>query len=255
MLSIVTIVLDGMPFMEWQWEVIQKLSIPWKWIIVEGVGGNTADTSWCRAIPGRLSRDGTTEFLDGIKDQRVEILRADLWENKTLMMNAATELADDGVLMQLDSDEIHTVESLEKVHSLFASQADLGAIKFPCQYFVGPDLVLEGEDCYGNKHFEWLRAWRFRKGMTWEKHEPPTLSGIEGRTMEQDEARLHGLTFRHFAYATEQQVRFKAEYYPYDGLLNQWKSLQEHKHFPDKLQKFFPFVDDRVMVKRYGEKS
>ena len=198
-----------------------------------------------------MSRDGTSEFIDGIKDQRVEVIRADLWENKTLMCNEALSRFPDGVLMQLDADEIHSVESLEKVHSLFVSNSDLGQIKFPCRYFVGPDLVLEGENCYGNKSFEWQRAWRFRAGDTFLSHEPPKLSRQEGRTMERDEARMHGLTFDHFAYVLEKQVAFKAEYYPYDGLMNQWKALQAHQHFPDKLQKFFPFVDDRVMVNRF----
>jgi len=68
--------------------------------------------------------------------------------------------------------------------------------------------------------------------------------------MTRDQSKRHGLTFDHFAYATLKQVTYKEKFYGYEGLVEQWKALQNFREFPVQLNQFFPFVDSKVMVKR-----
>jgi hypothetical protein len=88
-LQIFTIVLDGMPWIKMHLDRLQATPLEWRWIIVEGVARPTRDTAWVRGISPRLSKDGTTEYLDSIKDPRVKVIRNARWENKTSMCNAA----------------------------------------------------------------------------------------------------------------------------------------------------------------------
>jgi hypothetical protein len=150
--------------------------------------------------------------------------------------------------MQIDADEIHTPKNIDKIVQLFTDDPQLGAIRMPCRFFVGKNLLCQGEDCWSNRSFEWMRAWRFIPEMTFKTHEPPDLQPLQGRIMEKKESAKHGLSFDHFAYMNRSQVEYKEKFYGYDGLLNQWEALQRHTVFPESLQRFFPFVDDLVIV-------
>src|SRR5439155_16222654 len=139
-------------------------------------------TSWCAEQEPRLSIDGTSEYLASIDDPRVRRLERTNWESKDEMMNAvALEFNRTHpygfVLMEIDSDEIWRSEQLDKTVELFENNPELGSMMFSCDYYVGPNLILKGEHCYGDNDYEWLRAWRFRPGMTFASHEPPVLIG------------------------------------------------------------------------------
>src|SRR5437868_11428633 len=145
-LVVFTIVLDGEPFIEHHLPSVQELTIPWDWIVVEGAAGNTADTALCQPQEPRLSQDGTHEYLSLLHGTIHHIWSEDLWPNKTYMCNAALAcISEPCVLMQIDADEIWTAEQLEKIVGLFEENDRLESIKFACRYFVGPDLMLEGE--------------------------------------------------------------------------------------------------------------
>jgi Glycosyl transferase family 2. len=249
-LVIFTIVLDGMPYIAWQYSIFQKLKCDWRWIVIEGAAMNNGSTKWCQKQEGRYSIDGTTDFLLKICDYRqINVLANTRWESKDAMANTAvSEITEPCVLMQVDADEIHTPENIEKIVQLFEKDDSLGAIRMPCRFFVGPRLICHGENCWSNRSFEWTRAWRFEPGMRFLIHEPPNLHPLKGRIMEKDEAKTHGLSFDHYAYALKKQVKYKEAFYGYTGLVNQWRSLQKHDHFPEQLNRFFPFVDDKVMV-------
>src|SRR5882724_7299244 len=89
-LVVFTIVLDGEPFIERHLPVFQELTIPWRWIVVEGAAGNTADTSWCQPQEPRLSVDGTHEYLEiAVLNANVLLICCSTWKNKTEMCNAA----------------------------------------------------------------------------------------------------------------------------------------------------------------------
>lgn len=212
---------------------------------------NTADTGWCRPQEPRLSTDGSHEYLRSLakSDKRVTHIAKKKWANKTEMVNAAVEqIREPCILLEVDSDELHSVANIEKIIQLFGNDSTLGAIKMRCRYFLGPDIVAVGKDCWSNREFEWLRCWRFKPGMRWARHEPPVLEGVTGRTMNQAESDWHRLSFDHLAYCTPQQIAFKEKFYGYEGLTNQWQALQNNTVWPVRLARFFPFVDSVVQA-------
>jgi hypothetical protein len=251
-LTIFTVVLDGMPFCQWHLPIFNRLKIPWNWIICHGTAQNNQSTSWCNPQKPRLSNDGTTEYLKSIRGDGITVIQKKNWHSKDEMVNAAlVKLNEPCVLMEIDVDEIHTSENIQSIVELFSSDESLGMIRMPCRFFVGKDLVCEGENCWSNhKDYEWDRAWRFQPEIRFVTHEPPKLNRLLGRTMNQEESKKHGLTFDHFAYALPKQVEYKEAFYGYRGLVNQWRALQEYRQFPARLCRFFPFVDERTIVRR-----
>ena len=248
-----TIVLDGEPFIERHLPVFQRLTIPWQWIVVEGAAGNTGDTAWCQPQEPRLSQDGTKEYLDSLVfSKSATILSSTYWRNKTAMCNAALACVKEPcVLMQIDADEIWTAEQLERIIDCFEQMPSLGSIQFACRYFVGPNLILDGRDCYGDYDYEWIRAWRFNPGDKFASHEPPLLCqyGSGGARMTKALSSELGLVFDHYPYVTSTQALYKEKFYGYHGLLGQWKALQEHQDFPVPLSRFFSHVSgDLPMV-------
>jgi hypothetical protein len=258
-LCIFTIVLDGMPFLKWQYDCFTKLRCDWEWIVVEGAAQNNGSTSWCKPQAPRLSVDGTTRFIEDmmrLNNHAITHIVDENWQSKDQMVRFALDKVVDEpcVLMQIDVDELYNPRTLEKIVSIFNEQADVGAIKMFCRYFVGPNLICEGQDCWSNNDYEWLRAWRFEPGMFFEKHEPPVMNNILGRVMERGEAlNQHNLTFDHLAYVRREQVEYKEQFYGYEGLTHQWDALQSNAVWPTKLSRFFPFVNvDRPFVRKIG---
>lgn len=264
-----TIVLNGMPFIKWHHEELQKLKCQWTWHIVEGVAKLTHDTAWSvpsgGAIPpefhtdDHLSVDGTTAYITELAaaDLRVKIYRkpkGEPWDGKLEMVNAPlSSILNPCLLWQLDSDEIWTAEQLEQVAMMFSTRPAKTAAFYRCKFFVGPSLYISTVDCYSNNpEVEWLRTWRFQPGDTWEAHEPPILAR-DGKNVGRINPFIHAETapvgpFHHFAYVTEGQVSFKERYYGYRGAVEGWRKLQEHADFPVKLSQFLPWVTDAAMV-------
>lgn len=242
-LCIFTLVLDGMPYIQYHLPIFKNLKHDWKWIVVHGAAMNNDSTSWCAPQEPRLSMDGSTEYLHEIIDPRVKLLEQESWSSKDEMCACALfEINEPCVLMEIDSDEIWRSEQLDNIVDLFETQEQLGSIMFACDYYVGPNLKLMGEHCYGDNDYEWLRAWRYRPGMTFTSHEPPVLMPESGHRMSKDASKTLIGKFSHFAYVTEQQVAYKQKYYQYPGLVRQWKALQEQGVFPVSLSLFFQHV-------------
>jgi hypothetical protein len=250
MLYILTIVLDGMPWISSHLHQFERLSVPWHWIVAEGRADGILDTGWCKRLPGRLSNDGTTEYLDDLSyHPNVTRLSQDLWPGKTAMFNAMLDFCQKpGVLMQVDSDELWTSEQLERVVEMFRVNPANDCAYFPCDYRVGPNLRCVTENAYGNNPGEWLRAWRYTPGMQFVSHEPPRLGSSPVNPIPRKHTASLGLKFFHPAYATEKQVALKEEYYNYPGAVSQWRVLQANTKWPAKLKDFLHWVDDRVVV-------
>ena len=97
--------------------------------------------------------------------------------------------------------------------------------------------------------------------MRWLAHEPPILGEptADGRwrpvqavdPLLHDATEAAGLVFQHYAYATEEQVRFKQDYYGYKGAVDAWRRLQAVKTFPVYLRDYFPWVRDDTQVDRW----
>ena len=272
-----TIVLNGEPFIRYHIDVFRQLYGEWHWHIVEGVASLVHDTAWSRATGGRIapeihnrsrSNDGTSEYLDGLAEQfpeRVTLYRKPLdtfWDGKWEMVSAPLEhLPEDCLLWQVDADELWTAAAIERVRELFRAQPDRTAAFYWCDYFVGEHLIISTRYGYAqDPRHEWLRTWRFRPGAHWATHEPPTLilrdaTGAEkdlGRAKPflHDEMERHGVAFQHFAYVTEDQVRFKESYYGYRGAVESWRALQRFDGVSARLGGYFGWVRDETMVER-----
>lgn len=270
-----TIVLNGEPFIRHHIDVLRKLSFPWHWHIVEGAATLSHDTAWSTAAGGSLpddrhrqglSVDGTSAYLDEIArafPDNVTLHRkasGRLWEGKIEMVaEPLKHIFKDGILWEIDADELWTVEQLEEGRRMFLSQPEKAAAYFWCHFFVGERLCISTRNGYAqNPAQEWLRAWSFRPGMKWLTHEPPVLAErlmdgtwkdvAKGRVFTHAETEAAGLVFQHFAYATEAQVSFKERYYGYAGAVASWRKLQAESHFPVALRDYFSWVTDTTLV-------
>lgn len=241
-----------MPFIKKQAEIIPEVFD--YWFIVEGATLPVHDTSWCKDINNKyyndkkLSVDGTTEFLDSIKNDKIIVVRKnDFWNGKIEMCNSFMSFVENAYLMQIDVDEFWSKETLTKMFSLCDRRLRDDGLKFKCNYYVGPDLIISNDGCYGNQDFEWVRLWKIKNKTTWASHEPPVLHNYNKIVDKKSTIKL-GLTFDHYAYVIESQLEFKQNFYGYEGAVENWKRLQEHKEFPAKLKDFLPWVDDNCMV-------
>jgi glycosyltransferase involved in cell wall biosynthesis len=269
-----TIVLNGEPFIRYHEALFETLPIDWTWHIVEGVAELKHDTAWSLSSGGRIpeefhldgrSIDGTSPYLDELKARwpdRVFIHRKPLgefWDGKREMVNAPLpHLHRDGLLWQLDVDELWTRQQVLDIHSAFKSNPTRTAAYFWCEYFVGPKRVISTRFNYAlNPRQEWLRVWRFRPGMIWAAHEPPILKpNVEGgdaidvaaiNPFDQDEMEAIGAVFQHYAYVLPTQLAFKESYYGYGGAVAAWCGLQSADQESVFLRDYLPWVGDDSM--------
>lgn len=270
-----TVVLNGEPFIRHHAEVMKQLPFRWHWHVVEGAAALVHDSAWSIASGGGvpedqhregLSVDGTSAYLDELTGQypdQISIYRPPanrLWNGKIEMVSEPLKrIFEDGVLWEIDVDELWTVEQLVEGRKMFLEHPEKTAAKFWCDYFVGESLVISSRHCYTqNPAQEWLRAWSFQPGMKWETHAPPVLRRREidgtwadvagGNVFSHAETEARGLVFQHFAYATEAQVEFKERYYGYAGAIDGWQLLQQTQQFPILLREVFPWVTDHTEV-------
>jgi hypothetical protein len=251
MLNIFTLMLDGEPHIRRHLPEFEKLTIPWRWVIVEGVAKAVNDTGWCRNISPRLSVDGAHEYVMSISTHpNVRVFSQPIWEGKTHMVKKAMSAMDkQGVCLQCDVDEYWAAEQLERIYRLFIDNRSAGSARFYCRYFLGPDIIATGVNQYGNKEFEWERAWRFTPGDAPVKHEPPIMRQRRGgKVISRDATKAMGLVFDHWAYSSEKTLRFKEDYYFYNGAVAQWKALQENKTWPVRAGNFLSWIKDDCMA-------
>lgn len=255
-LDIISIVLDGQPMILFHLPMLNSLpaEVDWHWWIVEGAAANTNCTKWCKPQLPRLSRDGTTEYLNSLRyHPRATILQREMWPGgKVEMVNAATTAINrKTVLLQMDADECWTADQLQRMLAIFAEQPEIHWMRFFCQYFVGPNIVITSENGYGNRPSEWLRAWKFTPGMKWKTHEPPLLGDIRKWGLTREQTRKLGFRFDHFAYAFEPHVAYKEAWYGYKGAVGAWRRLQENTQWPcSDLRMFLPWVGPNVTADR-----
>lgn len=247
-LHIVTIVLDGQPYIERHLPIFEALTSDWTWHIREGAATNTHCTKWCKPQPARLSKDGTHEYLLSIANHsRVDFGHRILWDGKVTMFNDMLDtIKEPCVLLEVDSDEIWTPTQIETVVQLFKQNPHISRLQFFCRYFLGPNIIAVGENCYGNNSYEWYRAWRFKPGQRFQSHEPPVLSGDSGTTMTRNATRDLGLVFDHYAYANKAQLEYKEHFYGYKDAVKHWQRLQENTFWPVKLREYLPWVDEKA---------
>jgi glycosyltransferase involved in cell wall biosynthesis len=168
-------------------------------------------------------------------------------------------ISEECLLWQIDVDELWTVEQICTARQMFINNPEKTAALYWCWYFLGENLIVSTRNCYSqNPRQEWLRTWRYKPGVVWVAHEPPTLEeplpNGQWRNVAainpflHHETEKHGLVFQHFAYVTQKQLEFKEQYYGYKNAVFQWKALQEQTKFPVLLRHYFSWVQDDTMV-------
>lgn len=247
-----SLVLNGMPWVKHHHSQLTQLKFPWEWHVSEGAAAPVNCTRWCKPIQPALSDDGTHEYLEDLarNDRRVKLTSRKLWDGgKIEMVRAATQETGEGLVWQLDIDELWTAQQISETRKLFLFNPLKTGALFRCRYFVGPDLVITSTETYGNQFDEWKRVWRFKVSDHFISHEPPKVSFQENLFWQPD-TEAKGLVFDHMAYATEAQVNFKEKYYGYSGAVEQWKKLQANTVWPTSLKKYLHWVNDDAVVTR-----
>ncbi|MBV6625405.1 MAG: FkbM family methyltransferase [Rivularia sp. (in: Bacteria)] len=270
-----TIVLNGQPFIKYHIDIFKQLPFKWHWHIVEGVADLKHDTAWSVGNGGRISSeihnsglsiDGTSEYINQLKQlypDNITVYRKPegvFWEGKREMTNAPLEnIQEECLLWQVDVDELWTFEQLSTARELFIKNPEKTAAFYWCWYFVGDNLLISTRNCYAqNPQQEWLRTWKFKPGYVWAAHEPPVLveklpdgklkNVAAVNPFKHEETESHNLVFQHFAYATQEQLKFKEEYYGYKGAISQWTALQQQTKFPVLLRDYFAWVGDDTLI-------
>lgn len=216
-LVVVTLVLNGMPFIRHHIDELTKLDLAWQWHIIEGVAAGRADrfrpysTS---PIPdsyytsdGR-SVDGTSSYIDSLAQRflgKVFVHRRALWRDKVEMMNVALAHVSasiltgssevdsktvkarlDTVLMEIDVDELWTANQISTAYALLRKRRAPCAY-FHCHFHITPELLTATKQGYSHRNeIEWLRMWVFQPGMLWVAHAPPKLAAKEGNRYDCD---------------------------------------------------------------------
>lgn len=247
-----TIVLNGMPFIKKQMEIIPKVFD--HWYIIEGVALPNNCTSWCK-LPSKnwinehyCSTDGTFEFLNEIKLPNVSVIRKNQpWNGKIEMCNCFMPNISNSVLMQVDVDEIWNKKNLTNLLEISKINFNkFDSMKFKCNYFVGKKIKINTSNSYGDRPNEWVRLWTIQEPTFFLAHEPPILGKPNNKVIEKNETSKRGWVFDHYAYTTPEQVRFKEEYYGYKDALKKWQDLQSNLKFPVKASDFLPWIDENV---------
>jgi len=247
-LRILTIVQNGMPWLPLQCEQFENLNVDWEWHIVHGPAANTGSTAWCGENMAGLSTDGTTAFLQAINlvFDSVKVYEQDWWSGgKDEMVNCPlSNFTEECVLLQMDVDEFWTAAQMKSILSLFESSPWIDMMKFRCNYFVGPDIIVSSKGGFGDLPEEWLRAWRWKPNMRFDSHEWPVLAGNKGKLLDKDYTEALGLVFNHYSWVLPKQAQYKQEFYRWPAGAEFWSKLQRNKVWPVDLKKFFYWAPD-----------
>lgn len=189
------------------------------WVVVDGLAGNKGSTSWCKNLDlHHASTDGTVEFMKSLVSDKVHFIEAPKkWESKDEMVEAAIEkirtLTNSCTLYQVDSDEHWTEHDMVRAER-FLKESDRKCVALTPIHFVAPNRVAMGEWAAKTN-----RVWKW-KGESFRSHEPAILFG-------QNKALNIPVSFNHYSYIFDVDIKFKEKLYGYTGLYDKWKSFQE----------------------------
>ena len=242
-----TLVWNGMPFIKYHLDVLEKLSFDWHWHIIEGPAQHGQDQgSRGHAARGgfvpEVSDDGTIAYLKTLAQHpKVMVYLRQDWKGKVDMANAPLKnIKESCVLWQLDSDELYDRELFEKAYRIFMLHPEKNIGVVGMHQFVGPHKYVplpqkkeKSIDTWGTHKYP--RLFRYVSGLKWTSHAPPTLSFEKERRFDMD------ILFHHYSYTLKKQVDFKGSYYGYKDFFDSWKSLQRTQGLV-MLGDYFPWL-------------
>ena len=225
MFSFVTIVLNGMPFIEYALRAVYDFAH--EIIIVEGA---VADCRFAAKADGS-SVDGTVECIRRFPDplKKIRLIQGQ-WPKKCEMQNAALTHVTGDYVWLMDSDEIYRREDLNKVAEMVGQDPSI------TQFNVIPDNFWKGFDhlmvapFFFQPEAHYRRIFKFAPGAVFTTHRPPTLVWPgETRSTEQmncisgEITRAMGIIPFHYSYVVESQVAQKIELYNRYGWGKSWQ--------------------------------
>jgi FkbM family methyltransferase len=248
--SFVTIVLNGMPFLEHALRAVYDFAH--EIIIVEGAVTN------CRfaAQPDGSSVDGTVECIRRFPDPQKKIrLLQGAWPEKCEMQNAALSLVTGDYVWLMDADEIYRRADLAKIAELLRRDPDITQVNvIPDNFWKGFDHLMIAPYFF-RPEAHYRRIFKFKPGAKFTSHRPPTLLWPgETRTTEQmncvpgEITRALGVIPFHYSYVVEAQVAQKIELYHRYGWDKGW-NLDMARWFHECWQAWTP--GNRAEVERH----
>ena len=222
--SFVTIVLNGMPFIEYALRAVYDFAH--EIIVVEGAVENCLFA----ANEDGSSKDGTVECLKAFPDPQRKIrLIQGKWPEKCEMQNAALTHVSGDYVWLMDSDEIYRATDLNKIRDLVKGDPSIAQVNFiPDNFWRGFDYIFISPEFFKPLH-HYRRLFKFSPGSRFTTHRPATLlpPGSDRSTEHQncvggERTRALGVVPFHYSYVFESQVRQKIELYNRYGWSRMW---------------------------------
>jgi predicted O-methyltransferase YrrM len=245
--SFVTIVLNGMPFIEYSLKSIYEFAH--EIIIVEGA----IEQCMFAANPDGSSTDGTVEFLRSFPDRqnKIKLIRGQ-WPEKCEMQNEALRHVTGDYVWLVDSDEIYKKQDLQRVKALVQSDPSITQLNFNGDNFwKGLDYIFVSPKFFENAA-HWRRVFKFVRGARFTTHRPPTMvwPGSELTTeqmhlLDGHKTRQMGIIPYHYSYVLDKQVRQKIELYDRYGWGKDW-NIDLHEWYNECFLKWTPESREQI---------
>jgi hypothetical protein len=244
--SFVTIVLNGMPFLEHALRAVYDFAH--EIIIVEGA----VKACGFAANPDGSSVDGTVECIRRFPDplQKVRLLQGS-WPEKCEMQNAALARVTGDYVWLMDADEIYRREDLVKVADMVRREPAITQFNLiPDNFWKGFDYLMVSP-VFFQPGAHYRRIFKFQPGAAFTTHRPPTLLWPgETRTKQMycisgEITRAMGIIPFHYSYVVKSQVAQKIELYRRYGWGKAWH-LDMNQWFHDCWEAWTPQNRDQI---------
>ena len=222
--SFITIVLNGMPFIEHAIKAVYDFAH--EIIIVEGA----VENCMFAANPDGSSTDGTVELIQRFPDphNRIRLIQG-RWPEKVHMQNKALEYVTGDYVWLVDSDEIYKQEDLTKIKNLIQSDPSITQINFiPDNFWKDFDHIFVSPLFFESGH-HYRRVFKFVSGARFTSHRPPTmiypgahLTTEQMRLIDGSQTRKLDIIPFHYSYVLDEQVKQKIELYNRYGWGKGW---------------------------------
>lgn len=197
------------------------------------------------------STDKTLEIIKSFHDPSKKIkLISSQYEEKNEQFSAALNLMtkNPDYLIQVDSDEVWTEESLKNLKNLIQDKKPISVGVHSYTFVGGFDRVLSG---FEENTDNFLRIFKWEENCKFITHRPPTILYKDGEQtrgkghIDSDEARdYYGVSMCHYSYVWPSQVKSKIDYYK--------AKVSMHNCIPDFYESYWlPWVMSKTLEEKW----
>ncbi|MBI1912004.1 MAG: glycosyltransferase [Deltaproteobacteria bacterium] len=215
------IVHNGEPFIKYQIENLYPFAH--EILIVEGAVEKFKHAS----TPEGHSKDDTLEVIKNFPDPSSKIkliTREGFWPEKTEMSNAYMDACSGDYIWQIDVDEFYRKEDIQKIISILSENPEIEQVSIKTlNFWRSFQAIMQGASyAYGADEF--IRIFKFRRGLRYLTHRPPTLMDENGKELKIKKSlnakelfTNHGIAMYHYSYVFPEGVKSKSSYYAQMG--------------------------------------